>query len=271
MSGKILFLHGLEAGLNGNKSQYLKNIFKNDCITPDLEVSIYKIWLKNSFIRNILKNKRIHFILFFIMILVKLISNFTKLYFLSFLIGIIFFIILIILNKNYLISEAVKVSMENNIKIAEDEIKKHNPEIIIGSSWGGGIIINLIKKGIWKGNSLIIAPAYYSINKVIYGNNINSNNIDECNKIFDFNFSKIKINDFDKNAKIIVYHSKEDKVICFKESERLCERINFNKENENFFNNFELKLYEKGDHSMNELCKKTGILKNDILNLLKKD
>jgi predicted alpha/beta hydrolase family esterase len=268
MSGKILFLHGLEAGLHGTKSRYLKKIFKNDCITPDLQISKFKIWLKNSFIRNILKNKRFLFILISIILTCLTIANLTKLYSLGLFIGIISFIILIIFNKKYLISEAVKLSMDNNIKIAEDEIKKHNPEIIIGSSWGGALLVNLIKRGIWKGNSLIIAPAFYTINKVIYGNNSENN-------IFDFNFSKIKINDFDTNAKIIVYHSKEDEVISYKESLKLCEKINpnlnSNEENENFFNNFELKLYEKGDHSMDELCKKSGILKNDILNLLKKD
>lgn len=39
------------------------------------------------------------------------------------------------------------------------KIASHNPDIIIGYSWGGGIACGLLNRGLWKGATLLIAPA----------------------------------------------------------------------------------------------------------------
>lgn len=271
MSGKILFLHGLEAGLNGNKSLYLRKVFKNNCITPDFQVSKFKFWLKNSFILNILKNWKFLSISLLIFLIILLTSILTKYFYIALSLGIFLYIVFIFLIRKDLIREAVSKSFENNIKTAENEIKKHNPEIIISSSWGGAVLIALIERGIWKGNSLLIAPAFYSVNKVI---------LKDKEKAYDFKFNKIK----EFNGKIIVYHSKKDEIIPYKDSLFLCEKhendensrdISVNKENKKdknlfSFSNYELKSYEKGLHDMLELIDENeNILKNDILSLMK--
>jgi hypothetical protein len=279
-TGKILFLHGLEAGLNGNKSNYLRKEFPN-CTTPDFQVSKFKIWLKNSFLRNILTSKI--FLLSTSSILLASIficMKFNLLFFgISF--GFISFFLFLILAKNSLIRNAVKKSMENNIQLSKDEIIKNKPDVIIGSSWGAAVLVNLIERDIWKGNSIMIAPAYYSVNKVIFNNN--------KNEIYKFNFSKINNISNDFIGKIIVYHSKEDTLIPFRDSEILCgknyysineENKNNNSDNNNsksisdignFNNNIDIifKVYEKGGHPMNELLEEPeNILKNDIINIL---
>ena len=84
---------------------------------------------------------------------------------------------------------------------------------------------------------------------------------------------KIDENENNFNGKIIVYHSKEDNVISYKDSLILCNKDYLGKGDENYNNiNIDLKIYEKGNHSMEELLNEPeNILKNDILGLLNND
>ena len=273
-TGKILFLHGLEAGLNGNKSVYLRKEFPN-CTTPDFQVSRFKIWLKNSFLRHIITTPIFLITTSSIFLSYFLIRIFTDKILYCMLIVIGLFVIFGLSAKNYLIRIAVIKSLENNIEISHKEIMKSRPEVIIGSSWGGAILVKLIERGMWKGNSILIAPAYYSVNKIIYNN--------RKEEISKFHLREIKKNNF--NGKIIIYHSKEDNIVPLKDSIMLCDNVYNNYyNNDNRFvsdNNIDskindvndididLKINEKGDHSMNVLLEEPeNILKNDILEML---
>lgn len=41
----------------------------------------------------------------------------------------------------------------------ESKIQTHNPDVIIGYSWGGGIACGLLNRGTWKGATILLAPA----------------------------------------------------------------------------------------------------------------
>ena len=44
-------------------------------------------------------------------------------------------------------------------EIAKRELLASNPELLIGSSFGGGILLKLVKEGIWRGPCIFLAQA----------------------------------------------------------------------------------------------------------------
>ena len=249
MEKGILFLHGLEAGINGEKGLFLRKNFKN-CIYPDLEVSIYKIHKANSILRLILLNP----------IFICLISALTIFcYYICTKIGLIvgipinvlLFVISLLLTKKFFIRKAVDIAMDNNIYVAYREIIKYNPKVLIGSSWGGAVALTLIKRGLWTGHTIVLAPAFYAVNKIIYNN--------MTDKIMEFQLKNLK----GYGGKIIVYHSLLDNVIPFRDSEFLCEN------KQNTCQHFELRIIKDDNHSLKSLIGEPDyILKRDVEKLL---
>lgn len=163
--------------------------------------------------------------------------------------GIIFFIValllLILIGRMFYIKRAVSKSLEANIETAQKVIKKENPDILIGSGWGAGLIVNLIERDLWRGNTILLSPSYYKVNKMLQ---INSN------------FRLIDVNDF--NGKAIIYHSKHNKMVPFTDSKLLCKSNTGDKTPEI---DIDLILLDRGDHDLNILGEKSEPnLRNDI-------
>ena len=45
------------------------------------------------------------------------------------------------------------------LEVARKAVKEHNPDVIIGSSFGGGITLALMQEGSHKGHAILLAPA----------------------------------------------------------------------------------------------------------------
>lgn len=268
MDKNILFIHGLEAGINGEKGVYLRKTFKN-CICPDLQVSKFKVYLKNSFLRNMITNPYFVGVTSGILIFSYLIySKFGLIP--TIIVGLLTLIPMITVFNKHLIRNAIKKSLESNIETAYTNIVKHEPKVLIGSSWGGSVVLNLIQRGLWNGHTILIAPAFYAVNKVVFNN--------QKEKIKEFRLSEAK----NLNGKIIIYHSIDDEVIHYEDSEYLCgitkgfdERDKNQKDFcSNFIDSIEngpivLKTFIKEDHSLNVLISEPEFrLKKDIEALL---
>ena len=54
-------------------------------------------------------------------------------------------------------------------EIAKKELAKMNPDLVVGSSFGGGILLKLVTEGIWTGPSLFLAQAgvHYKISETL--------------------------------------------------------------------------------------------------------
>jgi len=42
-------------------------------------------------------------------------------------------------------------------------IKRHDPDVVVGSSWGGAVALACIQTGVWYGPTLLLAPAHQRI------------------------------------------------------------------------------------------------------------
>ena len=50
-----------------------------------------------------------------------------------------------------------------SVAVQSKAIQSFSPEVIVGSSWGGAVAVELIRRGIWRGPTLLLAPAYYKV------------------------------------------------------------------------------------------------------------
>lgn len=61
--------------------------------------------------------------------------------------------------SKYLYKRAVRGLLEKCISIQEKAIKEFKPDIVVGSSFGGGICVLLAMRKIWTGKTILLAPA----------------------------------------------------------------------------------------------------------------
>ena len=184
----IIFLNEINKESSCDIRNFLSKEYNS--LNPDLQIAEFKINKKNSFLKNFLLDIYFHLPIFFISILSYLISLKSLTY------GFIFFfvalLLLILIGRTIYIRRAVSKSLESNIEGVEKIIKKVDPDILIGHGWGGAVIVNLIERQIWKGNTILIAPSFYKVNKMI------KNNTNEIT-----NFRLIDMNNYEGNFVLI--------------------------------------------------------------------
>ena len=167
VENSILYLHDINSGPFCNIGKFLNNEFNSN--NPDLQVADFKVNKKNSFLKNFLLDNYFHlplFLLAFISYVIYL--KVSSIY--GIILFFVAFLLLILIGRKTYIRRAVTKSLESNIYLVEKLIKKDNPDILIGHGWGGALIINLIKRNIWKGNAILIAPSFYKVNRMLYKN-----------------------------------------------------------------------------------------------------
>jgi hypothetical protein len=117
---KILFLHGLESGVQGRKANYLRAHFKNVYV-PDLMTGLYS-WKQNSFMYQGL---------------IHIPYLFSGSYF----------------------SHTILGALNGGVEIAQSAVLDCNPDLVIASSMGGAIALEAIKRGSISCPVILLAPA----------------------------------------------------------------------------------------------------------------
>lgn len=143
--------------------------------------------------------------------------------------------------SKYLFRRAVRGLFEKCISIQEKAIREFKPDVVIGSSFGGGICVLLSMRKIWTGKTILLAPAQNvmfekaSLNQ----DTIHINNLSQC----------------------FIVHGTSDKVINIDDSVKLALKSPTDK--------VELKIIDD-DHGMDKTYKDDGKLSNLVEELLEK-
>lgn len=123
--GRILhihFVHGLESGPAGNKVSSLQEWAKTTC--PDMHLSLLNPLKRNSVINSLLSR------------IVRLEAPSTWL------------------------SGALIDSFDASIALQREALQAEEPpDVLVGSSWGGAIVLQLVAEGTWSGPALVLCPA----------------------------------------------------------------------------------------------------------------
>jgi len=127
--------------------------------------------------------------------------------------------------------ETVSVALPRCTKDVGDLLADgYTPDLIIGSSFGGGVLLQLIRDGLWSGPSLFLAQA-----GVMYG----------------------VTTSLPSGLPAILIHGKQDDIVSFQDSVTLANR----------HNRAELILVNDG-HRLSSILEETGLLKWAIERLL---
>lgn len=146
---KVLFLHGLESGHKGRKYQAIRKSFTS---VSSMDMSSYcnlrKNWIYQPF-----------FALIPILISIPsipLIADTTPQKWTFFSLIALPCVVAIVVCLRIGIRSVIRNCMRLQLK----EIEAFQPDIIVGSSFGGAIAAFLILEGHWHGPALLLAPAY---------------------------------------------------------------------------------------------------------------
>ncbi|RIA98445.1 hypothetical protein C1645_113891 [Glomus cerebriforme] len=62
--------------------------------------------------------------------------------------------------KKHFNVHAVDMDFDADLKLQEEHVKEIQPDVIVGSSYGGAIAITMLQKGTWKGPTILLAQAF---------------------------------------------------------------------------------------------------------------
>eukprot|EP01084_Bolivina_argentea_P065778 119913_1 len=235
---KILYVHGLESGPVGTKTIALNKNSRFHVDADDMYMSQYDWRKKNSMIRNVFRQQTVPVIGCTIAMLAAMKGIYPR-----FIIpGVGLYCGAMYYYRDYMYMDALKASLEQCIDIQVNALNKYKPDLIIGSSWGGNVTTELLKRNLWNGPTILLCPAYYAYQKYI---NFNEN----IESLDAFNARALKLGLTNKKKHLIV-HGDIDEVVSVDHSKLLYE---FNP------NNFDLIIVPNDNHRL------TGLTTSDEL------
>ena len=60
---------------------------------------------------------------------------------------------------------SITESLGNCLAVQEEAIRRFKPDVVIGSSWGGGIGLLALATGAWQGPTILLAPALKTVTR----------------------------------------------------------------------------------------------------------
>ncbi len=153
----VLFLHGLESGPHGDKTRLMRA--QGLTVTaPDLQMSKLRLDKRNSIARQILKQWEVPTVLAASVITALRLGIVTSA---------VATTVTIRARKRAWISKAVGASRRACVDIARDVLATTHAEVLVGSSWGGAIALELLRDGSWRGPTVLLAPASKVIQELV--------------------------------------------------------------------------------------------------------
>jgi dienelactone hydrolase len=127
---RVLFLHGLESGPNGTKTRLMRA--QGLAVTaPDLHMSRLRLDKRNSFSRQMLRHWEM------------------------------------VVAPGQWVAKAVAASRRACVDIARRALKSSEVDVVVGSSWGGAVAVELLRHGTWLGPTVLLAPATREVQNVV--------------------------------------------------------------------------------------------------------
>ncbi len=147
---RVLFMHGLESGVGGSKDCYLRQHF--EVLTPDMQMSVFRRDRANSVVNNMRRHP-----LFWCWVAL---APATLLYAMISCGPMAWFawLAMAVTTLWLLFRHAFSTSLERCIEIQTKAIKEFQPDIVVGSSWGGAVALTCAARGIYTGPLLALAP-----------------------------------------------------------------------------------------------------------------
>ncbi len=204
MARRVLFIHGLEGHPQGTKVQLLR-AQGFDVHAVDMYMSIRRLSRKNSVVRNLLRLPETQLagtgLLGVMLAAVRYKGPLLGLA------GLGLSAVWWSQRHQGLYREAISQSFERCVQIQAEAVQQVQPEIVVGSSWGGAVAAELLIRGVWQGPSILLAPAVERVCQRMGDDDVQSKlqNLKRCAA----------------QAPVLVFHDPADAVVPHADSLRL--------------------------------------------------
>ncbi|GAB5369398.1 hypothetical protein AAMO2058_001401100 [Amorphochlora amoebiformis] len=115
----------------------------------------------------------------------------------------------LIIKKDKIIAHGIKTSLDNSMQTARLALERSKPDAVVAFSWGACLAVMLMQKGLWRGPTLLLAPAYELLCKKAQVPVV------------------MKVGQAEGRASVMVVHSTTDQIVPLEHSERLAQANDF--------------------------------------------
>jgi hypothetical protein len=199
---RILFIHGLESRANGSKTVLLREQGL-DVRAHDMDMGTLQLSRKNSAIRMALRLKETQLIAGAVALTLG--AGLPRRPLRSLLAGAALGVGWVILRREVVLGRALRRSFEACVELQRAALSREQPDIVVGSSWGGAVAVELMRIGAWSGPSVLLAPAVHRV----------------CVKTKHGDGDSIARELRGRSAKTIVFHDPADDTVPYADSEAL--------------------------------------------------
>ncbi len=236
---RVLFIHGLEGHPNGTKVKLLRAQYF-DVYAADMHMSIWDFKKRNAVIRHLIRLDETRVAVgagLLGLVLGPHAGRWGKVAGLGGLglwsLG----------RHRALFAKALAQSFEACVQIQIEAVQQAQPDVVVGSSWGGAVAAELLIRGAWKGPTILLAPA---LEKVC-----------TMTERRELSLKQEQLRKCASDSPILIFHDPSDEVIPHAHSLRLAEG-----------SDIELRLVEAGGHRLLDLLER-GELSQAIQHLYK--
>eukprot|EP01060_Flectonema_neradi_P011068 TRINITY_DN18130_c2_g1_i1.p1 TRINITY_DN18130_c2_g1~~TRINITY_DN18130_c2_g1_i1.p1 ORF type:complete len:237 (+),score=27.87 TRINITY_DN18130_c2_g1_i1:141-851(+) len=190
---KILYIHGLESGPQGHKVTELRKYYGEDkVIVEPMNVSLTGLTLRNGILRRLLSVAASKLMLGAAAVAA---AAYGKGWWWGGSVAVIVLLYFII-NRKKLLAQSLQLSFQSCLTIQSKAIQKHQPDVVIASSFGGAVAVELLQKGEYRGPCIVLCPAHRLLMRLM--------NVDYTTPAI--------------SSRLLVIHGSEDKVIPHRHS-----------------------------------------------------
>ena len=160
---RVLFVHGLESGPTGGKVVGMRELGL-EVVAVDMHMSQWRLDKKNSFLRNTLRLWQT-WVAGFLLLAALPVFLLTDPWS-----GVAMGVGAVVwgrLRWKSWVALAISKSMAACVDLQRAALAKHEVDVVIGSSWGGAVSIELLVAAHWSGPTLLLAPAWQKVQERI--------------------------------------------------------------------------------------------------------
>ena len=197
----MLFIHGLESGPTGSKVTGMQELGL-EVLAMDMHMSQWRLDKKNSFMRSVLRlwQPWVAIVLLLGALPVSLWANPWS--------GVAMGVGAIVWGRirwKSWVALAISKSLAACVDIQRGALAEHEIDVVVGSSWGGAVSIELLIAAHWSGPTLLLAPAWQKVQERIDAERVPAV------------YARLQA----LSAPIHVLHAPEDDVVPFEDSQRM--------------------------------------------------
>lgn len=160
---RVLFATGIESGTHDSKAGVLATAFANLCV-PEMHVGVTRAWKRNSLLRSAFwPTSGSHMLRLVALVLALVLAATPRLQ------PRVRALAALSAGASLpgIAREGLAAAFIASFNIQREALRAFAPDVAVGSSWGGAVLLALREAGEWTGPLVLIAPAHYMIRRCV--------------------------------------------------------------------------------------------------------